>query len=176
MAKKAKVAKLTAKQEHFAHLVAKGLSGTEAAKQAGFAAVSAHVRASRMLKIDKVAARVAEIRNNISNLVAEKSAIDKTWVIDQLVENVSMAKQAIAVTDREGHETGEYEQNLAAANRALELIGKEIGMFVDRKEIRTGKLDHLSPEDQATALEAVEAAIREQQGAVEKARASAKGA
>lgn len=176
MAKKVKAVKLTAKQEHFAHLVAKGLSGTEAAKTAGFAAKSAHVLASRMLKLDKVASRVAEIRKNISTLAEEKSAIDKTWVIDQLVENVGMAKQAIAVCDREGKETGEYEQNLAAANRALELIGKEIGMFVDRKEIRTGKLDHLSPEDQVTALEAVEAAIREQQGAVDKARASAKRA
>ena len=50
----------------------------------------------------------------------------------ELVENVKMAKRAVPVFDREGEPTGEYEQQLAAANRALELIGKELGMFVDQ--------------------------------------------
>jgi hypothetical protein len=34
-----------------------------------------------------------------------------------------------------GQEIGEYTYNGSVANKALELLGKEIGMFVDRKEV-----------------------------------------
>lgn len=77
----------------------------------------------------------------------EKAAVTKAWVLSQLVENVRMAKQAEPVVDAQGNETGEYRQNLPAANVALGLIGKELGMFIDRKEIRTGELDGLGHDD-----------------------------
>jgi hypothetical protein len=38
------------------------------------------------------------------------------------------------VLDRDGRPTGEYIYAGAIANRALELLGKEIGMFIDRRE------------------------------------------
>ena len=38
------------------------------------------------------------------------------------------------VLDAKGKETGIYAYNGQAANRALELIGKELGMFIDRSE------------------------------------------
>ena len=38
------------------------------------------------------------------------------------------------VLDAKGKETGIYAYNGQVANRALELIGKELGMFVDRSE------------------------------------------
>jgi phage terminase small subunit len=52
-----------------------------------------------------------------------------------LVENVERAMQAAPVLDAKGNPTGEYRYNGGVANRALELIGKENGMFVDRKEV-----------------------------------------
>lgn len=81
--------------------------------------------------------------------------MDKAWVLSQLVEVVKMGKQAEPVMDSEGNPSGEYKQNLAAANKALELVGKELGMFIDRKEVRTGALDALPTDD----LEAMENAI-----------------
>ena len=42
--------------------------------------------------------------------------------------------QAVPVTDREGNETGEYTYQGSVANRALELVGKELGMFHERVE------------------------------------------
>jgi hypothetical protein len=62
-------------------------------------------------------------------------------VISRLKENADRAMQAARVIDKEGKETGEYTWQPSAANRALELIGKELGMFVDRKEIGTRILE-----------------------------------
>lgn len=144
-----------AKHEHFAHLVAKGSNAKEAYIEAGFSPNGAQPSSARLLSKAMVAARIEEIKANISTAAIEKVSVDKAWVIAQLVENVQIAKSAIPVLDNEGNPTGEYKANLAAANRALELIGKEQGMFVDRKEVRTGPLDSVPHEEKASALEAV---------------------
>lgn len=163
---------LTPKQEAFCQIFAQGTNATEAAKVAGYSVKSAHVTASRMLDMPAIIARVAELKRLVTERVIEKVAeaqsdvierlaIDKAWVLGQLVENVEMGKQAIAVTDKDGVETGEYEQNLTAANKALELIGKELGMFVERREIRTGNLD-LTDEQLDAALIAARALVAAQ--------------
>lgn len=43
--------------------------------------------------------------------------------------------QAAPVTDRDGMPTGEYRYDGSVANRALELLGKELGMFIDRSKV-----------------------------------------
>lgn len=141
-----------AKHEHFAQLIAKG--GTTPPKAyviAGYSDKGAAQSANRLLKDADVVRRVEELREAIEKpsreRAIEKAAVDKAWVLSQLVEVVQMAKQAEPVRDTEGNPTGEYKQNLAAANKALELVGKEIGMFVDRKEVRTGELDGLPHDD-----------------------------
>lgn len=162
---------LTAKQEVFCQQVAKGMSATEAAKGAGYAATSAHVTASRMMDQSKIIERIAELQRLVTERVTEKVAeaqsevierlaIDKAWVLGQLVENVETAKQAVPVTI-DGVQVGIYEQNLTAANKALELIGKELGMFVERREIRTGNLD-LTDEQLDAALVAARALVAAQ--------------
>jgi phage terminase small subunit len=52
--------------------------------------------------------------------------------------------QAEPVTDREGKPTGVYTFNAGGALRALELLGKQRGMFVDRKEVRSGPLEEVT--------------------------------
>jgi len=64
----------------------------------------------------------------------ERVALTKQWVMQRLQDNVEMAMTAKPVLDREGKPTGEYRYEANAANRALELIGKELGMFSDRVE------------------------------------------
>jgi hypothetical protein len=39
------------------------------------------------------------------------------------------------IKDSHGKATGEYRYDGAVANRALELLGKELGMFVDKHEL-----------------------------------------
>jgi hypothetical protein len=162
---------LKPKQEVFCQEIAKGLTPTEAARAAGYASGSAHVTASRMMDMPPIVARVAELKTLVTARVVEqvaqaqsdvieRIAIDKAWVLGQLVENVETAKQAVPVTI-DGVQVGIYEQNLAAANKALELIGKELGMFVERKEVRTGNLD-LTDEQLDAALIAARALVAAQ--------------
>ncbi|HZT31192.1 MAG TPA: hypothetical protein VFA33_14985 [Bryobacteraceae bacterium] len=62
----------------------------------------------------------------------EKAALDRAWVLVQLRENVERSMQAVPVLDQEGTSTGEYRYEGAVANRVLESIGKELGMFKDQ--------------------------------------------
>jgi hypothetical protein len=62
----------------------------------------------------------------------KSTALTKEWVIETLKENVARAMQATEVKRADGTGTGEYQYQGSVANRALELLGKELGMFVDR--------------------------------------------
>jgi hypothetical protein len=64
-----------------------------------------------------------------------------------------MQHQAILGAD--GEETGEYRYEGAVANRALELLGKELGMFISRSKVRTGPLDEIDQDDIARLREAL---------------------
>ena len=44
--------------------------------------------------------------------------------------------QAVPVLDRDGNPMGSYNFNASGANRALELMGKHLGMFIDKIEHR----------------------------------------
>jgi hypothetical protein len=57
----------------------------------------------------------------------------RAWVLERLAENVRRAMRIEAVTLR-GVPTGEYRYEGSVANRALELLGKELGLFVERSE------------------------------------------
>jgi phage terminase small subunit len=81
-----------------------------------------------------VAALVTRRRRELS----EKTGLTAAWVLEGLRENKERAMQAEPVLDREGNPTGEYVYQGSVANRALELIGKQLGMFVDRVEVQGG--------------------------------------
>jgi hypothetical protein len=53
-------------------------------------------------------------------------------VIEGLKRNFERAMQAQPALDSGGKPTGEYRYNGSVATRCLELLGKELGMFVDR--------------------------------------------
>ena len=53
--------------------------------------------------------------------------MDRAWVLEELRANLERHK----------------ETNGAVANRALELIGKELGLFINRKDITHHKKDDL---------------------------------
>lgn len=57
----------------------------------------------------------------------------RAWVLERLAENVRRAMRIEAVRLR-GVPTGEYRYEGSVANRALELFGKELGLFVERSE------------------------------------------
>jgi hypothetical protein len=156
-----------AKHEHFAQLVSNGENPTRAYVLAGYSENGAKQSANRLLTNADLCARIAHLRSikeqkhaaAVTTVIA-KAGLSKEWVIEQLMENVSMAKQAEPVRDNEGNPTGEYRQNLNAANKALELLGVEMGMFVKQAVIRTGPLENLPPDEAKAVVDAIDAINR----------------
>ena len=137
----------TAKHERFAQLLADGLSQHEAYLRAGFRCSSAKVARAAATNLLK---RNVNIRERVATILAgreqvkarataqavETTAMDKTWVLQALRRVYDMAIEAVPVLNTKGEPTGRYRADLGAANRAAELIGKEQGMFVERREVK----------------------------------------
>lgn len=119
------------KQELFAQNYAQHGNGTRAAIAAGYGEAGAAPAASRLIRDPAVKARIAELKQKVTAATLARVSADRGWVMEKLVEN---AESALAAKDR------------AAANRALELVGKELGMFIDRKMEVQSPLDGLSAE------------------------------
>jgi len=135
-----------ARHERFAQEVASGRSQSDAYESAGFRSATpaaTKANASRLMSRPEVRERVAELQ------VAQgrQSEIKRGDMIDML-----LADRARAHANRQ----------IAAAVRAAELIGKMLGMFVDRREVRTGPLDELEY-DELAALRAYIKAAKAQQ-------------
>lgn len=133
-----------ARHERFAQEVANGQSGTQAYLTAGYPtnAKAAGVSASRLLENPKVKDRIAEILTERESIrqrevteAVKAASLSKQWVLERLMENADRALQRQPVLDDEGAPIGEYTYNGSVANRALELLGKEVGMFIDRKDV-----------------------------------------
>lgn len=116
------------KQERFAQALAAGKSQAEAYHAAGYKPSEPH--ASRLASNGKVADRVAELQGR----AAAGVVLTRQWVIERLIENANRAMQAEQVTDVDGKPIGDFKYEGSVANRALELLGKELGMFVERTE------------------------------------------
>lgn len=139
-------------REQFAQLIAAGHSNADAYMATyGRTSKATHRTivecASRMRHRADVAARIAELEAAARAVAAERLALDKEGVLRRLVEVVDRCMQAEPVLNRRGEPTGMYTFNAAGANRALELIGKNLGMFVERSEVKTTALTELSDED-----------------------------
>lgn len=125
---------LNPRQRAFADFVLRGEPAYKAYTLAGYTAknsATARASSSQLLATPNVAAYLAEKRDKIS----EKLEMDATWVLRRLRENLERALQAEPVRDADGNPTGDYTYQGAVANKSLELIGKQLGMFVERKDI-----------------------------------------
>ncbi len=87
-----------------------------------------HKRSGEVFQRAHVKARIQELRDQ----VARESVVSRSWVVAELVKVYDTAM-------------GEDGRNLAAANKALELMGIELGMFVKRRLI--GRLEHMTEEE-----------------------------
>ena len=126
---------LTVKQEKFVQGLFKGLSQREAYKQA--------YNAENMQPdtIDKRASEIAskgEIKGRLKELQQEYASENKLtvdWVRNQLIEVAERCLQQKQVLEN-GEPTGEYKFEHNGANRSLELLGKHLGMFIEKQEIK----------------------------------------
>ncbi len=128
------------KHERFAQELAKGTTAGDAYVLAGFKpnrhngatlARKQHIKA----RVSELLSEREQVHSQATAAAVESVGLTKAWVIGQLVENVSRAMQTVEVRDTRGQPTGEYRYEGSVANRGLELLGKELGMFVERKEV-----------------------------------------
>ena len=137
---------LTPKPARFVEEYLLDLNATQAALRAGYSAKTAEVHGSRLLGNVKVAAAVEKAQEARS----ERTKINQDWVIERLVGVYEASMEARPVCDKNGEEKG-FTFNPTAANRALELIGKHKGMFIDRKLIGLRRIEDMT-EDELVAL------------------------
>ena len=84
--------------------------------------------ATRLSKNVKLRERVAELQA----ASAERATVTRQWMLERLKENLERYMTAMPVLDRKGKPTGKYRYQNNLANKALELLGKALGMFVKR--------------------------------------------
>ena len=130
---------LTDKQRVFVKIYAENegrLTPTECARQAGYNEDSANVRASELLN-GKRYPKVVEA------IIARRAEIEKTHEVKlnkHVQELARLREKSLA------------EKSYSAAVNAERLRGQAAGLYIDRKEIRTGSIDSMSRDDVLKAL------------------------
>lgn len=139
---------LTDKQLQFCEYYLTSFNATESAKRAGYSEDCATEQGSRLLTYAKVRAYIQEKRKRL----LEENKVSVEYVISSLMDVVDrcMQKQEVKEWDYQSKElkrTGEYRFDSIGANKALELLGKTLGLYYDKKtvdvNIEQSKLDKL---------------------------------
>jgi hypothetical protein len=119
------------RHEAFAQAVANGQSASQAYEIAGFCRDRGNAwRLQRRHDIGRRVSELLALRTKATDqalvTAAEKAGVSTFWVIRQLRTNATMAMRR---GDR------------SAANRAIELIGRHLNMFIDKQNIGINYLD-----------------------------------
>ncbi len=117
---------LTPKQQLFVAEYLVNLNATQAAVRAGYSEKTAYSVGHENLKKPEVAAAIQEAME----VRSQRTEIAQDWILEQLKLVYEASIEARPVYDKNGKEKG-FSFNPAAANRALELLGKHQGMFTD---------------------------------------------
>jgi hypothetical protein len=127
--------------EKYCQGIASGLKPGRAAKEAGYSKNGNNQ--SRLKTLPEIQKRIEELRMAIHEVTIQKSGVDKKAVIRSIEQTREAAKAAM---------------QYGAALKADELLGKTIGMFIERREIgRAGEFEGLS--DKREIVEAIIARI-----------------
>lgn len=117
--------KLSEKQLAFVREYCVDKNVTQAAIRAGYSSRTAQEQSSRLLS----KAMVRQAVDDALSAMAKKTETDAEWVRRRLKEEAEDFTEGA---------------NQGARVRAIELVGKLNGQFIDRKEVRAGPLDDLS--------------------------------
>lgn len=125
---------LSEKQRLFIKEYLVDLNATQAAIRAGYSAKTAYRQGADLLQ-------KTSIREAIEKAQAERSQrveVTQDYVVSNLVEIVERSMQRAPVTNRKGEQIKDSKGrnvwcfDAKAANKALELLGKHLGLFSDR--------------------------------------------
>lgn len=126
------------KQQRFCDEYLIDLNGTQAAIRAGYSEKTARQMGSENLSKPDI----IEYLNSKRAEIAEKAELSQEWVLRRLKEISDRCMTAEPVMkfdyeEKQLKETGEYTFDSSGANKATELIGKHLGMFVNRVDLTT---------------------------------------
>jgi phage terminase small subunit len=127
---------LTEKQKRFCDEYLIDLNGTQAAIRAGYSERSARQISDRNMSNDDIIAYLNEKRK----VLQDKVDLSQEWVLRRLKEISDRCMQAEPVMTFDGDqwvESGEYKFDSTGANKSTELIGKHLGMFVNKVDLST---------------------------------------
>ena len=129
------------RHEAFCRLMAKGkMSQAQAYLDAGYQCSSpdsAYAAASRLLGNVKVQARIAYLQEQ----AAHAAVLDASYVLDGLKRNAEAA-----------FDKGDF----SASNRALEILGKHLGMFSEKLDVEvTPGIPKLNDDERRKLLKAI---------------------
>ena len=136
------MAKLTDKQRAFVAEYLVDLNATQAAIRAGYSAKTASSIGEENLRKPEIAEAIAAKQAER----ATRTEINQDYVLNNLVEVTERCMQKRPVCTMKGEQVqdengnGVWSFNAQGANKALELIGRHLGMFNDKLHL-TGELD-----------------------------------
>lgn len=116
---------LTPKQRRFAEEYSVDCNASQAAIRAGYSARTADKIGTQLLGKTSI----GEMVNELLLAKAERCQVSAEWVVKSLQEVVDRCMKPKEIRDSQGKPTGVYKFDSKGACRALELIGKHIGMF-----------------------------------------------
>lgn len=119
---------LTQKQRAFLVEYLRTNNQTEAARIAGYARRQA---ITPLMANGYIKAEIEHAKKNAGRSLGVNAA----YVLGSLKEVAERSMEAVPVCDSEGNETGVYRFNASGANKALELLGKHVGIFTEKLEV-----------------------------------------
>lgn len=127
---------LTDKQKKFCKEYVIDYNGTQAAIRAGYSEKTAKVQACQLLREEKI----LTIIKNLQKEQMQELCLCEEKVIKDLCSILirCMSAQPVMEWDYEEHDyvkTGEYQFDSKGALKAIELLGKHLGMFNDKVKI-----------------------------------------
>ena len=121
---------LTPKQAAFIQEYLIDLNATQAAIRAGYSKKTASRTGAENLSKPVIQSAIQEAIATRS----QRTEITADYVLTSLKTVVERSLKAVPVLNSEGNETGQWRFNSAGANKALELLGKHLGLFPNKVE------------------------------------------
>ena len=133
---------LPAKQQRFVEEYLIDLNQTQAAIRAGYSERTANEQATRLMKNKRVAAAIEAgkaIRSKRTEITQDYVISNLALVVERSLQRAPvLTMSGNQVIDEEGRHVWKFDA--PGANKALELLGKHLGMFSDKVKVEhTGK-------------------------------------